>query len=142
MLKIRLQRIGRRHDPQFRVLVTDTRNGPKSGGFIEIVGSYNAKLGTLQLDGERIKHWLSVGAQASDTVHNFLISQKIIEGKKINALPKKAPIISEKAEEPAPAPVAKVEETAAPAEESTPAVEAEPVAEPAGEAAPAEQAVA
>ena len=98
MLKIRLQRIGRRHDPQFRVLVTDTRNGPKSGDFIEIVGSYNAKLGTIQLAGDRIKHWLSVGAQASDTVYNMLISQSIIEGKKRNALPKKSPIIKEKTE--------------------------------------------
>lgn len=99
MLKIRLQRIGRRHDPKFRVLVTDSRRGPKSNNFVESVGSYDAKMGEVVLDAERIKYWLSVGAQPSDTVHNFLITHKIIEGKKINALPKKTPIVAEVDEE-------------------------------------------
>lgn len=102
MLKIRLQRIGRRHDPQFRVVVIDGRRGPKSGKFIEIVGSYNAKAGDVQLNKERITYWLSVGAQPSDTVHNFCVSEGIIDAKKINALPKKTPIVPEVTEEPAP----------------------------------------
>ncbi len=91
MLKIRLQRTGRRNQPSFRVVLTDSRNGTKSGRFKEILGSYNPKEGDVQLKGDRIKHWIGMGAQASGTVHNFLISQKVIEGKKINVLPKKTP---------------------------------------------------
>lgn len=49
----------------------------------------------VTLDGERIKYWISNGAQVSDTVHNILVGQKIIEGKKINVLPKKSPIVKE-----------------------------------------------
>ena len=89
MLKIRLQRTGRRNQPSFRVVLTDSRNGTKSGRFKEILGSYNPKEGNLQLNGDRIKHWIGMGAQASGTVHNFLVSEKVIEGKKINVLPKK-----------------------------------------------------
>jgi small subunit ribosomal protein S16 len=132
MLKIRLQRIGRRHDPHFRVVVTDARRGPKSGNFIEILGSYNAKMGEIKLEADRIKYWISVGAQTSGTVHNFLVDQKVIEGKKKNVLPKKTPIIKELTEEekaaaaapakeePTPEPV---EEVPVEAKEEAPAVE-------------------
>lgn len=89
MLKIRLQRIGRKNDPAFRVVLTDSKNSTKSGKFLEILGSYNPKVGEKKLDGEKIKYWLSKGAKCSDTMHNFLVSDKVIEGKKINALPKK-----------------------------------------------------
>ncbi|OGI84102.1 30S ribosomal protein S16 [Candidatus Nomurabacteria bacterium RIFCSPLOWO2_01_FULL_36_10b] len=99
MLKIRLQRIGRRHDPKFRVIVTEASRGPKTGKFIEVVGSYDAKAGNTSLVSDRIKYWLSMGAQTSDTVHNILISQKVIEGKKVNALPKKTVIKKDKKEE-------------------------------------------
>ncbi len=97
MLTIRLQRTGRTRDPQFRLVVTDARNAPKSGRFVEIVGAYNPKAGTVELKKERISHWLSVGAQASATVHNFLVDQKLVEGRKKNALPKKSPTKARKA---------------------------------------------
>ncbi len=96
MLKIRLQRIGRKNDPVFRAVLTDSKNGTKSGKFLEILGSYNAKAGEVKLDGERIKHWISKGAQTSGTVHNFLVHQKVISTKKINVLPKKKPTVSRK----------------------------------------------
>ena len=99
MLRIRLQRVGRKHDPHFRVVLTDQKNGPKSGRFLEVLGSYDAKAGNIQLKGDEIKDWIAKGAQVSDTVHNMLISQKIIEGKKINVLPKKTPIVKELTEE-------------------------------------------
>lgn len=99
MLMIRLQRVGRKHDPSFRVVLTDKRNGPQSGKFLEVLGNYNARFGTPSLKGERIKYWIGKGAQLSDTLHNLLISEKVIEGKKINVLPKKSPIIKEVAEE-------------------------------------------
>ena len=91
MLKIRLQRIGRKNDPAFRVVLTDSKNSTKSGRFLEILGTYNPKAGEKKLATDKIKYWLSVGAQCSGTMHNFLVHDKIIEGKKINVLPKKKP---------------------------------------------------
>ena len=95
MLKIRLQRIGRKNDPSFRVVLTDSKNSTKSGKFLETLGTYNPKVAdkkaraTFEVD--RIKHWISKGVQLSDTIHNFLVNDKIIEGKKVNVLPKKKP---------------------------------------------------
>ena len=91
MLKIRLQRIGRKNDPAFRVVLTDSKNSTKSGKFLEILGTYNPKAGETNFQNDRMKYWLSKGAKLSDTVHNFLVHQKVIEGKKINVLPKKKP---------------------------------------------------
>lgn len=95
MLKIRLQRIGRKNDPSFRAVLTDSRNSTKSGKFLEILGTYNPKIGDKSLEvkfsSDRIKYWMSKGAKLSDTMHNFLVREKIIQGKKINVLPKKKP---------------------------------------------------
>lgn len=96
MLKIRLQRIGRKNDPSFRAVLTDSKNSTKSGKFLKVVGTYNPKAGVAKFDGEAIKHWISKGAQISDTMHNFLVAQKIIEGKKKNVLSKKSPTTSRK----------------------------------------------
>jgi len=92
MLKMRLQRIGRKNDPHFRAVVVDAKFGPKSGKFIDTIGTYNPKSGELTLKEERIKYWLSVGAQPSDTFHNFLVSKKLLKSKKKNVLSKKNPI--------------------------------------------------
>ena len=91
MLKIRLQRIGRKNDPSFRVVLTDKRNSTKSGKFLEILGTYNPKAHEMNLMPERIKYWISQGAKPSETMHNFLVKEKIVTGKKINVLPKKSP---------------------------------------------------
>ncbi len=91
MLKIRLQRIGRKNDPAFRVVLTDSKNSTKSGKFKEILGSYTPKSGEVIFKADRVSYWMNNGAQTSDTVHNFLVSQKLIEGKKINVLSKKSP---------------------------------------------------
>jgi small subunit ribosomal protein S16 len=96
MLKIRLQRIGRKNDPAFRVVLTDSKNSTKSGRFLEILGTYNPKAGEKNLITERIKYWMSQGAQCSDTMHNFLVHDKVVEGKKINVLPKKHPTVKRK----------------------------------------------
>lgn len=87
MLMIRFQRFGRKNDPTFRIVLTDKRNAPKSGKFLEILGFKNPKTKEKKLDAERIKYWLSVGAKTSSTVHNMLISEKVIEGEKINVVP-------------------------------------------------------
>ncbi len=91
---IRLQRVGRIHEPTFRVVLTDSKNGPKSGKYLKNLGWYDTRIKNKvdQIDVEAIKHWTSKGAQLSVTLHNFLISNKVITGKKINALPKKTPI--------------------------------------------------
>ena len=95
MLKMRLQRIGRKNNPSYRIVVTDSRNAPSRGRHVDYVGSYDPLLGRVQIDAEKAKHWLSNGVQPSDTVYNFLVSEKILEGKKRNALSRKSPIIDE-----------------------------------------------
>ena len=92
---MRLQRIGRKNDPAYRVIVTDSRNAAKRGTNVDLIGSYNPKLGKFEIDGEKAKYWISKGVQVSDTVYNFLITNKVIEGKKKNALSRKSPIIDE-----------------------------------------------
>ncbi|HBH71609.1 MAG: hypothetical protein UU88_C0001G0115 [Parcubacteria group bacterium GW2011_GWC1_42_11] len=109
MLAIRLQRVGRKNDPSFRVIVADSKLKPKTGNVLEVLGSYNARMGKPVINIDRAKHWMSVGAKASGTVHNLLVDLKAVTGKKINVLGKKTPIIKE----------AKIEEVKA----STPAVE-------------------
>lgn len=98
MLMIRLQRTGRTNDPSFRVVLTDKRNSPKSRNFVEILGTYDVKGGKTSFNAEKIKHWISKGAKLSPTMHNFMVSEKIISGKKINVLPKKSPIKKEGSE--------------------------------------------
>jgi len=97
MLMMRLQRVGRKNDPSYRIVVTDKRNSPKSNNYVELIGSYNPKQSAFKIDEEKTRYWLSQGVQASVTLHNMLISKKIIEGKKINALSRKSPIVDEEA---------------------------------------------
>ena len=95
---IRLQRVGRKHEPVFRLVLTDSKNGPKSGKFLEILGNLDMRRGDKgEFKIEKIKDWMTKGAKLSDTVHNLFVERKIIAGKKINVLPKKSPIASEKA---------------------------------------------
>jgi small subunit ribosomal protein S16 len=83
MLVIRCFRIGKKNQPYFKVVVTDKRRPTKGGRFVEEVGFIDPVKKVRKLNADRIKHWLSVGAQPSDTVHNLLITEKIMEGKKI-----------------------------------------------------------
>lgn len=119
---IRLQRVGRKNDPSFRLVVTEKARDSQSGKFVEILGSYNARHGQPQINTERAKYWLGVGAQASGTAHNLLVDAGVISGKKVNVLPSKRPIIKEGAPAPESAPV-EVPAAPAPAEEE-PAAEA------------------
>lgn len=100
MLIIRLQRVGRVNDPVFRVVLTDSKNGPKSGKFLEILGAYDPRekggnKSNNKLNLDRIKFWMSNGAQVSDTMHNMLVDAKVIVGRKKNVLSKKSPIKKE-----------------------------------------------
>ncbi|MGH7141637.1 MAG: 30S ribosomal protein S16 [Minisyncoccia bacterium] len=101
MITIRLQRRGRANDPSFRVIVTDSKKAPQSGKYLEMVGSYDPRTDRVELKSDRIQEWIEHGAKLSGTVHNLLVSQKILSAKKINVLPKKTPPAIEKAEAPA-----------------------------------------
>ena len=83
MLVIRFFRVGKKNQPSFKIVVTDKRRPTRGGRFIEEVGFYNPLKKEKILRQDRVKYWLSVGAKPSPTVYNLLISEKIIEGKKI-----------------------------------------------------------
>src|SRR6202051_4834947 len=78
VLTIRLARIGKKKKPFYRVVVIE-RTRPRNGRVKELVGTYDPlkKPAEIKLDSERIKYWLGVGAQPSDTVRSFLKLQKI-----------------------------------------------------------------
>ena len=113
MLVIRLLRTGKKNQPSFKIVVVEKQKSSTSGRYIEEVGFYNPLTKERVLKAERIKYWISVGAQPSETIHNMLISEKIIEGKKID-LHKK----SKKKEEATETPVKEVAPEAAKAEEA------------------------
>jgi len=98
MLVMRLQRMGRRNDPSYRVVVTDKRTGPKSYKHVALLGSYNPKMDHVQIDTEAAAAWLKKGVQPSETVHNILVGLGVIDKPKVNPLPKKSPIVSEQAQ--------------------------------------------
>jgi small subunit ribosomal protein S16 len=86
----------------------------KRRAIVEEVGSYEPKTKKRILNADRIKYWISVGAQPTGTMHNMLVSEGILKGKKINVLPKKT--VAKKEEpvaEAAPAPEAPAEAVAA-----------------------------
>jgi small subunit ribosomal protein S16 len=70
---MRLTRVGSKKNPIYRVVVADSRS-PRDGRFIEIVGRYNPQTepSTIDFDEERVKDWLSKGAQPSNTVKRLL----------------------------------------------------------------------
>ncbi len=71
------------------MVVTEHTAGPKSNSFVERLGSYHPKTKATEINAERVKYWISVGAQATGTVHNMLVTKGIVTGKKVNVLPKK-----------------------------------------------------
>ncbi len=77
MLMIRLSRIGKKKRPFYRVVVTE-KTRPANGRFVEIVGTYDPlkKPALIELKDDRVKYWLSKGAQPSDTVRSFLRNRK------------------------------------------------------------------
>jgi small subunit ribosomal protein S16 len=132
MLTIRLQRVGRKNDPSFRVILVEKKRAAKTGNVDEVLGNYNARTGAIKLEGERIKGLIKNGVTVSDNVHNLLINNKVIEGKKKNVNPKKTVEKAEVAEE-VPAPAAAPETTDAGTTDVSPAAEVKEEA-PAAEA--------
>ena len=157
MLRIRLSRVGKRKQPSYRLVVTDSRN-PRSGAHLEILGHVNPLTdpATISLKEERLVYWLQVGAQPSDTAAKLLTRAGVMEkagkapvvyhGKEVPPVDKKGKKAEAEAVAPAPAaaPAAPAPKAEAPAAEEPAAAEApaeaapEPEA-PAEEAAPAEE---
>jgi small subunit ribosomal protein S16 len=146
-LKIRLTRGGAKKRPFYSIVVTDARS-PRDGRFIEKIGTYNPMLAKdhperVVLNGERAKHWLSVGAQPSDRVLRFLDQAGLME-RPARSNPKKGEPgekAKERAEERATKEAEAAEAAAAPAEEAAPEAAEAPAEEAAAaEEAPAEQA--
>ncbi len=82
MLILRFQKQGKKKDFVFRIIAVDSRVAVNSGKAKEILGWYNPKTKQTELKKERILYWLNQGAQVSDTCYNFLIQNKVIQGKK------------------------------------------------------------
>ena len=80
MLRIRLRRGGKRNQPSYRVVVAD-KPAPRDGRFIENLGHYNPLTDpvTLEVKKDRVEHWMSLGAQPTETVHRLLYKHGIIE---------------------------------------------------------------
>ena len=83
MLTIRLNRTGKKNAPSYRVVLIKKTASPKSGKFLEVLGNYNPRLKEVKLNKERIEYWIGRGVKTSDTVHNLLVSNGIVDSSKI-----------------------------------------------------------
>lgn len=124
MLAIKLQRVGKKHQPSYRVVVAEKRS--KLGGPpVENLGSYNPFTKAAIIDKERVAYWLKTGAQPTVRVHNLFVKNGLISGPKIAVKIRKAKSKEEKPVEASVAPSAEkppeqskaVEVSAAPGEE-------------------------
>lgn len=93
-LKIRMSRAGTRHRPFYKIVVADSRKA-RDGSFVERVGSYNPLLekghkDRVVLNVERVKYWLSKGAQPSDRIAIFLHQAELGPKPEIRETPKKS----------------------------------------------------
>jgi small subunit ribosomal protein S16 len=79
MVKIRLMRMGMKGKPSYRVVVADARS-PRDGRIIENIGWYNplTEPSTIQIDADRARYWLGVGAQASDSVKSLFVRAGVL----------------------------------------------------------------
>lgn len=91
---IRFQRIGRTNDPAFRIAVLEKERAAKAGNVVELLGTYNPRSKALTLNETHVKKWIAKGAQPTDSIRNLLITKGVIDGKKVNVLPKKTVIKS------------------------------------------------
>ncbi len=120
MLMIRLQRIGKKHQPAYRLVVGEKRD-KLNGRQLEDLGWFNPVENKQEFNKDRILHWLKMGAGKSATVHNLILAAGIITGKKMPAHS-----------------VKKVAATEKPKVEVKAETKAEPKAEAKAEAAPAQ----
>jgi len=84
MLAIKLSKTGKTNKKMFRLVISEKSRDPY-GDVLEILGSYNPHSKELAAKTDRIKYWISKGAQMTGSVNNLLVEKKIIEGKKVVA---------------------------------------------------------
>ena len=118
MLKIILSRTGKKKQAYFRILVTQKEKDPW-GKYLENLGNYNPRSKQVELNADRIKYWISQGAEPSATVWNLLVDKAIVEGKKQKVtkiskkrsakMEEKAKAVKDSAAEPKPEQAAKEE---------------------------------
>lgn len=84
MLTIRLKRVGRKHQPGFRVIVTPLGLGGPKGKPVEYLGWTDPFSKKYELNRERISYWLSKGAKPSPTLQNLLIKDGLVKSKKVS----------------------------------------------------------
>ncbi len=122
MLKIRLARLGKKKRPTYRFIVSESGRDT-FGKALEIVGHYNPFSKVIEVNKERILHWISKGAKPSPTVHNILVDQNVIQSPKVKASrPGKKSAEAEKSEaaKPTEAKTEPTKEEAKPVEEAKP----------------------
>ncbi len=135
MLSIKLQRIGKKHQPSYRLVVAEARS-KMAAPPVEDLGSYQPRGKAAAFKKDRVSYWLGVGAQPTVSVHNFLVAQGIVTGGKLAVkMPRK--LVEPAAKEAAVAEAAAAPETATPAAEASTETPAEPVAEIPAEETPA-----
>lgn len=78
MLKIRLQRIGKRGQAHFRIVILEHTTKPK-GEYLELLGTYNPHQKEFKAKKERVEYWMTKGAQLSPTVNNLLVNFKVMD---------------------------------------------------------------
>jgi small subunit ribosomal protein S16 len=81
MLTIRFARVGRKNKAQFRIVLQEHTVAP-GGRHIAVLGSYDPHQKKAVLKADKIKEWISKGAQVSDSAYNLLVKEGVIEGKK------------------------------------------------------------
>ena len=86
MLRIRLRRVGKKKQPQYRIVVADSR-APRDGAFVDQLGSYNPRVDppAIVLNEEKALRWLRQGAQPSDPVQRMLKKFGVLEKVKSDA---------------------------------------------------------
>jgi len=89
MQRIRLNRIGKRHQSTYRVVVLPQRSKPRGGKVNEDLGWLNPHTGQHSLSEDRVVYWLKNGAQPSETVHNLFVRAGLIKGEKVAVHAKK-----------------------------------------------------
>lgn len=77
MVKIRLSRVGRKNEASYKIVITEAREKRESD-FIEFVGSYSPITKNIVLNEDRIKYWIGVGAQPTDTVKRILVKKGVL----------------------------------------------------------------
>lgn len=89
MLKIRLKRIGKKNDPQYRIVIMPARS-KRDGKALEYIGYYNPRKKETKLNTKRAEYWLSIGAKPTDTARSILVKQKLLKQQpRPKRLPKK-----------------------------------------------------